>query len=133
MKMSFAKKYKITLFQLFEERPVWSKFALLAVTKFNADQLKYLLPAVAYYFVTGPFRILWVRFGYDPRKDPSSKIYQSIDFRIRVAGKKVTSNINCYLSMCVCVWVHVCEHVNSHPCWILTIVLFLCKINHIVL
>lgn len=72
--------------ELFEERPVWSKFALLAVTKFSADQLKYLLPAVAYYFVTGPFRILWVRFGYDPRKDPSSKIYQSIDFRIRVAG-----------------------------------------------
>lgn len=72
--------------QLFYERPVWSKFALLAVTRFTADQLKYLLPTVAYYFVTGPFRILWVRFGYDPRKDPSAKIYQSIDFRTRVSG-----------------------------------------------
>uniref|UniRef100_A0A1B6DG43 General transcription factor 3C polypeptide 5 n=2 Tax=Clastoptera arizonana TaxID=38151 RepID=A0A1B6DG43_9HEMI len=70
--------------ELFEERPIWSKVALLAITKFPIEHIKYLLPAVAYYFVTGPFRIMWVRFGYDPRKDPSSRIYQCVDYRIRV-------------------------------------------------
>lgn len=69
--------------ELFNERPVWSKLALMAVTRLNHDQLKYLLPAVAYYFATGPFRVMWVRFGYDPRKDPSSRIYQTLDYRIR--------------------------------------------------
>ncbi|KAK9510096.1 hypothetical protein O3M35_004952 [Rhynocoris fuscipes] len=68
---------------MFEERPIWSKLALMAVTKLNHDQLKYLLPAVAYYFATGPFRVMWVRFGYDPRKDPASRIYQTLDYRIR--------------------------------------------------
>ncbi|XP_014253309.1 general transcription factor 3C polypeptide 5 [Cimex lectularius] len=67
----------------FEERPVWSKLALMCVTKFQHDQLKYLLPAVAYYFVTGPFRVMWVRFGYDPRKDPNARVYQTLDYRIR--------------------------------------------------
>ncbi|CAH1391876.1 unnamed protein product [Nezara viridula] len=67
----------------FEERPIWSKLALMCVTSFQHDQLKYLLPVVAYYFVTGPFRVMWVRFGYDPRKDPNSRIYQTLDYRIR--------------------------------------------------
>ncbi len=37
----------------------------------------------AYYFTTGPWRSCWVRFGYDPRKIPESKIYQMIDYRLR--------------------------------------------------
>ncbi|KAF6211179.1 hypothetical protein GE061_014294 [Apolygus lucorum] len=67
----------------FEERPVWSKLALMCVTGYHHDQLKYLLPSVAYYFVTGPFRVMWVRFGYDPRREPASRIYQTLDYRIR--------------------------------------------------
>lgn len=77
---------KLLSFKCFAERPVWSKLALMCVTSYQHDQLKYLLPAVAYYFVTGPFRIMWVRFGYDPRKDPSSRIYQTLDYRIRATG-----------------------------------------------
>ncbi|XP_054285252.1 general transcription factor 3C polypeptide 5-like [Macrosteles quadrilineatus] len=72
--------------EMFQERPVWSKVALMCVTGYNQEQMKYLLPSVAYYFVTGPFRIMWVRFGFDPRKDPSARIYQSIDYRIRIQG-----------------------------------------------
>ena len=37
---------------------------------------------VAYKFTTGPFKKMWVKFGYDPRTDPSSKVYQSIDIRV---------------------------------------------------
>lgn len=31
-----------------------------------------------------PFKNLWVKFGYDPREDPSSKCYQSIDYRVPI-------------------------------------------------
>lgn len=86
MSLTFNVKVNWLLFQLFEERPVWSKLALMCVTGYNRDQMKYLLPAAAYYFVTGPFRIMWVKYGYDPRKDPSARIYQSIDYRIRIYG-----------------------------------------------
>jgi len=72
--------------QIFEERPVWSKNALLYLTKYTKAQLKYLLPVVAYYFVTGPWRVMWVRFGYDPRLDPTSLKYQTLDYRLRTAG-----------------------------------------------
>lgn len=37
--------------------------------------------------LTGPWRSLWVRFGYDPRKHPEAKIYQVLDFRIRCGMK----------------------------------------------
>ncbi|KAJ8300470.1 hypothetical protein KUTeg_021989 [Tegillarca granosa] len=47
------------------------------------DKLKFILPLCAYYYLTGPWRCLWVRFGYDPQKDPKAKIYQSVDFRKR--------------------------------------------------
>ncbi|PNJ45270.1 GTF3C5 isoform 2 [Pongo abelii] len=30
---------------------------------------------------------LWIRFGYDPRKNPDAKIYQVLDFRIRCGMK----------------------------------------------
>ncbi|MEQ2261409.1 hypothetical protein XENORESO_009919 [Xenotaenia resolanae] len=37
--------------------------------------------------VTGPWRSLWVRLSYDPRKNAESKKYQLLDFRIRVSSK----------------------------------------------
>lgn len=30
--------------------------------------------------------MLWVRFGYDPRKEPGARIYQTLDFRLRHTG-----------------------------------------------
>ena len=49
--------------------------------------MKLLLPLVAYYFTTGPWRVMWVKYGYDPRTDPSAKIYQTLDYRVPAAGK----------------------------------------------
>lgn len=40
-------------------------------------------PSLAYYFSNGPWRTLYVRFGYDPRKDFNSRYYQTFDFRLR--------------------------------------------------
>ncbi|XP_033606332.1 general transcription factor 3C polypeptide 5 isoform X1 [Cryptotermes secundus] len=75
-----------TVRKFFEERPIWSKNALMYLTKYTRGQLKYLLPAVGYYFVTGPWRVMWIRFGYDPRLDAAALKYQTLDFRLRTAG-----------------------------------------------
>ncbi|KAM3599454.1 uncharacterized protein V6R79_005845 [Siganus canaliculatus] len=73
--------------KMFEERPIWSKNAVKANIDIQPDKLKLLLPVFAYYMVTGPWRSLWVRLGYDPRKSPESKKYQLLDFRIRCSTK----------------------------------------------
>lgn len=69
--------------ELFEERPIWSRQALLYDTGFTVEQLKHILPKVAYYYLNGPWRVMWIRFGYNPKKDPNAKIYQTLDIRIR--------------------------------------------------
>ncbi|XP_033327286.2 general transcription factor IIIC subunit l(2)37Cd [Megalopta genalis] len=69
--------------KLFEERPIWSKSAVIYQTKFSHDRLKILLPSVAYYFMTGPWKIMWVKLGYDPRKDVAARKYQTLDYRLK--------------------------------------------------
>lgn len=78
--------------QLFEERPIWSKNAIMYKTQFTSEQLKILLPSVAYYFMTGPWRIMWVKLGYDPRKDINARKYQTLDYRLKAMRK---SYIDC--------------------------------------
>uniref|UniRef100_A0A3Q3WKG6 Uncharacterized protein n=1 Tax=Mola mola TaxID=94237 RepID=A0A3Q3WKG6_MOLML len=73
--------------KMFESRPIWSRNAVKANINLQPDKLKLLLPVVAYYMVTGPWRSLWVRLGYDPRKSIDSKKYQLLDFRIRCSTK----------------------------------------------
>jgi len=70
----------------FLKRPIWSKNALKVRLGYSSDKLKYLLPTQSFYFHTGPWRNLWIVFGYDPRKDPTAWIYQTFDYRIRQAG-----------------------------------------------
>ncbi|RYG55715.1 hypothetical protein EON66_04640 [archaeon] len=40
------------------------------------------LPCVAYFCVAGPFRGCWLRLGYTPQEDASSRLYQVIDVRV---------------------------------------------------
>ncbi|XP_076243730.1 general transcription factor IIIC subunit l(2)37Cd isoform X2 [Calliopsis andreniformis] len=84
MKVKFVQNIHFEQFrQLFEERPIWSKNAIMYKTKFSNEWLKILLPAVAYYFVTGPWKIMWVKLGYDPRKDIAARKYQTLDYRLK--------------------------------------------------
>lgn len=84
MKIKFIQKPHLDrITKIFEERPIWSKNALMCVSNFTSEQLKFLLPSVAYYFMTGPWRIMWVKLGYDPRKDPHAKKYQTLDYRLK--------------------------------------------------
>ncbi|XP_061055688.1 general transcription factor 3C polypeptide 5 isoform X5 [Eubalaena glacialis] len=80
-------KVEEDLRKLFEIRPIWSRNAVKANISVHPDKLKVLLPFMAYYMITGPWRSLWIRFGYDPRKHPEAKIYQVLDFRIRCGMK----------------------------------------------
>ncbi|XP_076221221.1 general transcription factor IIIC subunit l(2)37Cd isoform X2 [Nomia melanderi] len=80
--------------QLFEERPIWSKNAVMYRTKFSNDRLKILLPSVAYYFMTGPWKIMWVKLGYDPRKDITARKYQTLDYRLK-AMHGLGSTVKC--------------------------------------
>lgn len=73
-------------FQLFEKRPIWSKVAVLHKTGLSQEHAKIVLPAVAYFCNTGPWRMAWIKFGYNPQKDSNSRIYQTLDYRIRTAG-----------------------------------------------
>lgn len=66
---------------LFEERPVWSRTALQYHVKLPQTFLRRLLSVLCYKFLNIPYKNLWVKLGYDPRTDPSSKIYQAIDYR----------------------------------------------------
>ncbi|KAF8362704.1 tftc-5 [Pristionchus pacificus] len=66
------------LFELFEERPLWTRVAVAYRTKLEETLLKSLLQKYAFYINNGPWGRLWCKFGYDPRKDPNSVLYQTL-------------------------------------------------------
>ncbi|XP_033225218.1 general transcription factor 3C polypeptide 5 [Belonocnema kinseyi] len=95
MKVKFLQNFHLDrIAKLFDERPIWSKNALIFITNFTSEQLKILLPSVAYYFLTGPWRVMWVRLGYDPRKDPTARKYQTLDYRLK-AMHGLGSTVKC--------------------------------------
>lgn len=49
--------------KLFEARPIWTKAAIRYNTGMTDEHSKIILPVVAYYFINGPWRISWVKFG----------------------------------------------------------------------
>lgn len=67
----------------FERQRVWSKAALCHELNCSTMDIKYILPLVAYHYINGPFRTMWVRYGYNPHEDSSSKILQTLDFRYK--------------------------------------------------
>lgn len=83
-----ARKLPMALLQkikdMFEKRPIWSKVALqMECDAYNATSIRYLLPCVAYYYMSGPWRLLWVRHGFDPRLYPEARYYQLLDYRVQ--------------------------------------------------
>jgi len=87
IKLKFIDQERLNLVrEHFSTRPVWSKNALHAITAIPPDRLKLILPVVSYYFTTGPWRNQWIRFGYDPRIEPSAAIHQTLDYRVRLQG-----------------------------------------------
>uniref|UniRef100_A0A914ZJH1 Transcription factor IIIC subunit 5 HTH domain-containing protein n=1 Tax=Parascaris univalens TaxID=6257 RepID=A0A914ZJH1_PARUN len=73
--------------ELFEERPMWTRIAILRRTGLEDFLLKSLLQKYAFYILNGPWGRLWCRFGYDPRIDPKAKMYQSVMVTFRQHSK----------------------------------------------
>ncbi|XP_003744903.1 general transcription factor 3C polypeptide 5 [Galendromus occidentalis] len=67
----------------FERRPIWTKSALANELKVNRSVLKIAIVGCAYCVSQGPYRLCYIRYGFDPRKEPSAKIYQTLDCRVK--------------------------------------------------
>ncbi|CRH00683.1 general transcription factor 3C polypeptide 5, putative [Plasmodium relictum] len=79
---------------LFDIRPIWSKDVLLEhLENISTYCLKSCFSKICFYFVDGPWRRTYCKYGYDPRKDPSSYIYQTIDFRDNFYRNIKTKNL----------------------------------------
>ncbi|XP_050309800.1 general transcription factor 3C polypeptide 5 [Anthonomus grandis grandis] len=71
--------------KLFDERPIWSKVAIIHKLGITLESAKHILPCLAYYCNQGPWRTAWIKFGYNPTTDFNSRIYQVLDCRIGLA------------------------------------------------
>lgn len=72
--------------ELFKQRPIWSSNLIKYHTKLKLQSVKLLMPCLAFFIKDGPWRSSWVKYGYDPRKNPEARMYQILDFRVRHAG-----------------------------------------------
>jgi hypothetical protein len=95
------------LLELFEDRPIWSRLALLHHFDDNNELMSVLqlMPYVAFKFAKGPWRSCYVRYGYcrysrctasldlshffslpfryDPRIEPEARFLQTVELRIK--------------------------------------------------
>ncbi|KXN69333.1 hypothetical protein CONCODRAFT_18385 [Conidiobolus coronatus NRRL 28638] len=75
---------------LFEERPVWARHSFMSrIPRQKRVIYERLLPQVAYLMTNGPWRDCWIRYGYNPKKDPGARFYQILDMRSITTNKQV--------------------------------------------
>lgn len=72
-----------TLKELFRQQPLWLRPVIESKIspEISAWKRKLLFTQVCYNISDGPWRACLCRLGYDPRNDPESRIYQTLDFR----------------------------------------------------
>ena len=89
------------MLQALQLQPVWDKRYFLQelghhFSEESADTVQTAMTAMTpysfYQLTDGPFRNCCVRFGYDPSKDPSSWIYQYVEFRFSKRPQKKESD-----------------------------------------
>ncbi|KAI9807123.1 MAG: hypothetical protein M1825_005840 [Sarcosagium campestre] len=69
--------------ELLAARPIWTRRALTNQLAPTPPQLlKHAFQYGGYMFRSGAWREALVRYGYDPRKDKSSRVYQTLSFQI---------------------------------------------------
>lgn len=72
---SWAQDAVSDLQALFDQRPIWSRSALVSHLQkdIKRERLSKILPFLAFYWLNGPWRALWNRYGYDPRQSAEGK------------------------------------------------------------
>ena len=67
---------------LFDQRPAWTKLGIMnSIKSLDLSKFKKTLPYVAYTFLNGPWRNVWIKYDSDPRLNSSFKDFQIIEFR----------------------------------------------------
>ena len=82
---------------LFEQRPIWSRYALMRKSGISTANLKKILPYIAFYWGTGPWARMWNRWGFDPRQEKVlARKLQTVDVRVTsmemIAAKRKTTS-----------------------------------------
>lgn len=81
-----ARKAIDVLRERFASRPVWGRRKLLSTACENTRRhFKTAVPHVAYAFTAlrGPFHSMWIRYGYDPRKNVVENLrWQTVELRL---------------------------------------------------
>ncbi|OTA94382.1 hypothetical protein M434DRAFT_30003 [Hypoxylon sp. CO27-5] len=82
------------LHTLMDERPIWTRRAILnrVTGNFTDSVLRIALQLVGYQFRGGPWRDAFVKYGVDPRPNPSFRIYQTLAFKLErniIGTKKI--------------------------------------------
>ncbi|KAF3933074.1 hypothetical protein ABW20_dc0108660 [Dactylellina cionopaga] len=81
--------------ELFEQRPIWTRRALMNNMPPKLwQQLKWAYPYIAYYWRSGPWRDSYVKFGVDPRTSKEFANYQVAAFKVHTIKRKKTSSGN---------------------------------------
>ncbi|KAI1205921.1 uncharacterized protein F4807DRAFT_440974 [Annulohypoxylon truncatum] len=82
------------LHALMEERPIWTRRAILnrVTGNYTDSAMRIALQLVGYQFRGGPWRDAFVKYGMDPRPDPKNRVYQTLAFKLErniIGTKKV--------------------------------------------
>lgn len=89
-----------TVLRIMQDRPIFTRRALYNCMPGNDwDELgqntaKYVYQYAGYMFSSGPWRDALVRYGVDPRSDPSFRIYQTMIFMLESEPKDNRAKYN---------------------------------------
>lgn len=92
-----SRTYKATvvaLQRLFEQRPIWTRRAMLNSLESNLSSfnvVRFCVAHVAYAARSGPWRDTYIKLGVDPRTDPKYRKYQAIMLQLipRTGNSKI--------------------------------------------
>ncbi|KAI9891238.1 MAG: tau 95 subunit of transcription factor TFIIIC [Vezdaea aestivalis] len=73
--------------KLFDDRPLWTRRAILNKTNIREAILKPAVQYVGYMFTSGPWRDAIIKYGVDPRTDPEMHRYQTLSYQITEAER----------------------------------------------
>ncbi|CAM9356313.1 unnamed protein product [Chrysoparadoxa australica] len=74
---------------LIDKQPIWSRGDMLnALPKWLQYAAIDTMSTLLYRSTSGPWRMLWVKFGYDLKAHPEARFFQKVDFRISPTALK---------------------------------------------
>jgi len=89
---AYLKQAVRNLAKLLEERPVVTRRVAMNLIDWGSESLfKEATQYVAYSFRSGPWKDALIKYGVDPRTDPSYRVYQTLSFQLLSKDKMVAA------------------------------------------